>query len=485
MESSLRFLTNEDYALLREKSKSTSYHKNEEIIQEGFPCNSLFFVTKGIVRVEHMRLGKGVAIAFLQPGEIFGEMSFLEEVGASATIVAEEDVEVNFLDKNDIQSLLNSVPGLATRFYHSLAVDLSSRLRQTSALIPPLMAEVMPGNNLIDRSTQSTQETQIPLKYIQEIQQFKAHLLQVESDLLKDEKGEDEIQVIVSQTCNSLINTLQEQTNLYPQTAKAIGIYVLRETFAFFMLSSAINFLFRKAHNYASESYLLEILHQPPQGDRKLGIYIDRWFRSIRAVLSLKNRSEILRETISEIARGWIFNNPMPITNLASGSTAEILELFIDEQPYNIHATCIDMNNKKLAYAANLAQQMGLMEHLTFIQDSIILLSQGRSRLNLPPQQVVYSGNICNYLQDKEVIAVLNWIYDHLLPSGTIVLGNFASSNPDRAFMEQILEWQLYHRSEEDLRNLFAKSKFASLPIEIQYEEYGVQLFAVCTKTWE
>ncbi|MEM8781200.1 MAG: hypothetical protein AAGF26_20585, partial [Cyanobacteria bacterium P01_G01_bin.49] len=50
--------------------------------------------------------------------------------------------------------------------------------------------------------------------------------------------------------------------------------------------------------------------------------------------------------------------------------------------------------------------------------------------------------------------------------------------------LEHILEWHSIYRSAEDLEKLFARSKFRSLPLVIQSDEYGVELFVVCNKAW-
>jgi CRP-like cAMP-binding protein len=56
-------------------------------------------------------------------------MSFLEDAAASANVVAEGEVEAYHLDAPTLQSLFELFPHLASRFYRSLATNLSRRLR--------------------------------------------------------------------------------------------------------------------------------------------------------------------------------------------------------------------------------------------------------------------------------------------------------------------------------------------------------------------
>ena len=127
-----RFLTEDDQRLLLEKARRLTYQPDEVIIEEGSKRQALFFVHSGHVRVERERLGVATSMIRLGPGEIFGEMAFVEDRGASASVVADGAVEVDVIEGSYVQALLMSVPGLAARFFQSLAVTLSNRLRDTS-----------------------------------------------------------------------------------------------------------------------------------------------------------------------------------------------------------------------------------------------------------------------------------------------------------------------------------------------------------------
>jgi CRP-like cAMP-binding protein len=56
-------------------------------------------------------------------------MSFLEDAPASANVTAEQDVEALHVDRSTLESLFELFPHLASRFYRSLATNLSRRLR--------------------------------------------------------------------------------------------------------------------------------------------------------------------------------------------------------------------------------------------------------------------------------------------------------------------------------------------------------------------
>jgi len=56
-------------------------------------------------------------------------MSFLEDAPASANVVADAPVEAYQIDHPTLQQLFELFPHLGSRFYRSLATNLSRRLR--------------------------------------------------------------------------------------------------------------------------------------------------------------------------------------------------------------------------------------------------------------------------------------------------------------------------------------------------------------------
>jgi CRP/FNR family transcriptional regulator, cyclic AMP receptor protein len=126
----LKYLTDNDFALLRSISRRQTFKTREIIIAINSRPNALFILVSGTAAVEVMR---GQPIAKLTAGDISGEMAFLESDAASASVVAETESEVDVLDLPEVQRIFDLYPHLQARFYKSLALVLSQRLRLTSA----------------------------------------------------------------------------------------------------------------------------------------------------------------------------------------------------------------------------------------------------------------------------------------------------------------------------------------------------------------
>ena len=132
MSDVFHFLTSDDLRLLAEKAKRVAYAPGEIVFSEGHEAKGIFVLRSGRVKVEKRFTQLPHTITTLGPGEVFGEVSFVDSQLASASVIAIEPSEADVLERADVFSLLASVPGLSSRFYQSLALKLAERLRATT-----------------------------------------------------------------------------------------------------------------------------------------------------------------------------------------------------------------------------------------------------------------------------------------------------------------------------------------------------------------
>jgi len=123
----LEYVTQKDWMLIVDRFKRTTFMKDDVLIQAGKQSKTLYLLVKGIARVES---ATKAPIARLEPGEVCGEMSFLENGVASAQVVSTGNLEVCAIEWSALLDLFELYPHLGSRFYRSLAVNLSRRMRE-------------------------------------------------------------------------------------------------------------------------------------------------------------------------------------------------------------------------------------------------------------------------------------------------------------------------------------------------------------------
>ena len=124
--SRLSYLSPNDWTLIIDRAKQVTFKPKEVIIQQGISSKILYLIASGKVGVTIW----GTQLARLGAGEICGEMAFLEDSIPSATAIAEDEVQAFAVEWQSLMELFELFPHLASRFYRSLAVNLSRRLRE-------------------------------------------------------------------------------------------------------------------------------------------------------------------------------------------------------------------------------------------------------------------------------------------------------------------------------------------------------------------
>ncbi len=93
-----------------------SFAKGEAIVQEGSDGTDVFFLHKGLALVTKKKFIGARNVVKLKPGEVFGEVGSLVHAERSASVVADDAVEVLRVPCKEFQALLEKHPQLEAYF---------------------------------------------------------------------------------------------------------------------------------------------------------------------------------------------------------------------------------------------------------------------------------------------------------------------------------------------------------------------------------
>ncbi len=110
------------------------YEAGAELFREGDPGGELFLLGGGSIEVQKQRShGSGrVVIARFERGGVIGEMSLVDRMSRSATVIAVQPTRTWVLSQEVFEDILRNKPSLAIEVLKGLAALLSQRLRNTS-----------------------------------------------------------------------------------------------------------------------------------------------------------------------------------------------------------------------------------------------------------------------------------------------------------------------------------------------------------------
>ena len=98
-----------------------TYPKDTMIFTESMPGKELYIIQKGSVKISKIVNGNEVLLAVLKSGDLFGEMSLIENKPRSASAVAFEDAVLLAVNKENFARMVTSQPQIISRLTTVLA----------------------------------------------------------------------------------------------------------------------------------------------------------------------------------------------------------------------------------------------------------------------------------------------------------------------------------------------------------------------------
>lgn len=463
------YLTAKDIQLMQDIADTISFSFNEIIIKQGDIENAIYIINEGVIAVEQ----NGIILARLGAGEIFGEMSFIENKPISATIVAGADTKIARIPSKKLDALLSAQPNLASRFYKTLAVNFSSRLRNTSNMLTQLRmgrGESAPTSRLA-RVNMLTNR-QVPQELVDALSDIKTSFETIKSDLNQKKADPEQVYPSLKIALNSALQLLQEYTSeekIFEMSYSdllsfrndnslqaGIGVLIFRELFSILMLSNTMSRLYARPRGVLEDYESVHLIRENiPVGDGRIGSLVDQWFLD-RFIC--KGRRDELHFVEKSLKQHAITRACFNLCDLASGTAAATLAVL---QAYDgATATCLDRDLKSLQYVFSEIKALKLMNRTNLICSDLSECWTGNSEIYLDPQHIFLALGIFEYLEDQEVIDLLRWCRKNQAENGIILFTTILPTNPDLALMSQLLEWPVKPRQYQQVEELCQQAGF-------------------------
>jgi CRP/FNR family cyclic AMP-dependent transcriptional regulator len=128
-------LTEPQLAAVRPVLRTRTLRVRDVLIEAELPGEAAFIIRSGYLRIQTTRAdGEEIILAILGPGDIVGEMSLVDRLGRSATVIAHEPSSVLALNRAVFTALIERIPAIGL----NLARVLTRRLRLANAQIMAL-----------------------------------------------------------------------------------------------------------------------------------------------------------------------------------------------------------------------------------------------------------------------------------------------------------------------------------------------------------
>jgi len=170
----------------------------------------------------------------------------------------------------------------------------------------------------------------------------------------------------------------------------------------------------------------------------------------------IKTRMEVVQERIAETVFSGDRGRPARIMSLGSGPAREIEQFLTGVCTTDGHAdfTLIDQEEDALRYASEKTYphllRLARRYSVRCLNLSFTDILRGTSGMNtLPPQDLIYSVGLLDYLTDRRATGLVHRLYEQLAPGGLLIIGNMNETSLSNLWpMEFITDWTLEYRDE-------------------------------------
>jgi len=462
-----------DLGWIFEAGRERKVAAGEVIVQEGVRGEFVYLILDGLFAVLSASAG-GREISRLGPGEIFGEMSFLDDRPTSATIAALEDSSVLAIARSDLEAELPQDSGLAARLYKSLAVIIAGRLRKLSGTLAVWTAagDQPPASPAV----------------VKRWEQIADRTRQLKEAIVSAEKGEAGAPDAAALTA-SLKDFSKFMTDSIGGTSPEsfavrdeLGARIQREILPYFLKARCVERLSKKPRGYACDYEALKmILENVPSGIDRFGPLLDSAFLELPSIRGIRQRQKSVTAQIVTYARER--SRPVQVAGIGGGAAEPFFDAIQALSGGNsLRGTIVDFDPQGLSAVSARAAAAGLGGHLRVLKTSIVYLASSHQEFDMPEQDIIYSMTVADFLDDRLLLRLLNDIYVKLRPDGEFLLSSFHPNNPDRTFLDFVVNWKVFHRSERELSAVFNRSRFNKCKLQFIYEPEGIIFLAVCRK---
>jgi extracellular factor (EF) 3-hydroxypalmitic acid methyl ester biosynthesis protein len=437
------------------------------LVREDDPSDTIFFIADGLFEVYVFSdLTGQIRVGQLGPGEVIGEISWLDRKPVSASVRAIETSSVIALGTASLDRKLADDSGFAARLLRGIATLTAERLRRTTAQVRRSEWAAAPRS-----PTSGSAEGN---GVLQKIGELKALVAEADKGAVSDDHAAK-----VRKTFAEL------EHGIGPQSLKhvtGLADVLQAELLPLIRLSQTGDRFYAKPRGYAGDYQTIEMVYaNVPAGTGRIGPLIDSCMLDLAVAKAIRNRRRLMAAEIQSSYASA--TKEFHVASLACGPAREIFDVLEKAgDTGRLHFNCIDIDREALGHVEALCRQQKVADRVQALHGNLIYLATGRQELHLAPQDLIYSLNLIDYLSDELATTLINWIHDRLRPGGRVILGNFHPRNPSRELMDHVLDWHLTHRDEADINRLLQASKFGRPASRVLFEDEGIDLFAECQK---
>jgi len=254
------------------------------------------------------------------------------------------------------------------------------------------------------------------------------------------------------------------------------------------LIESPIHFqTIAKPRGYAGDFTTMELIYDNRfEGNTSFGKFLHKYSMSTPAANCGRDRRRLITELIQKAYNAHKRKDTFRVASIACGSAAELMDFLSANEDPELKLLLLDHDAEALEEARRriLTATDGWPRSpvTSFCQESVFSILKARDPAEkFGTYDFIYSVGLFDYLEDKITRAMLAKLTAMLSPGGSLVIGNLRPSNPDKVYMEFLMNWNLIYRDKNDY-DLLSKDLDGKFRVETYLDKTEIQLYYVLVK---
>jgi len=261
--------------------------------------------------------------------------------------------------------------------------------------------------------------------------------------------------------------------------------YVRRELHPIVLCSPFLYRTYTKPLGYAGDYEMVNMmLRNPYEGSSAFAKLLNFALLNTEPVVAHRNRIDYLVDKIRNECERRVSKGKTRIFNLACGPAVEIQRFLREYDESDLaEIDLLDFNSETLEYTRERIQEArmagGRETPVRYFQRSVHQLLRAATQGGedeFTGYDIVYCAGLFDYLSQRVCKRLVDLFCTMIRPGGIVIVTNVAASNPRKAWMEYVMEWNLIYRNEDEMNDLVPDG-FPVSRIEVKEDSTGVNLF--------
>lgn len=261
--------------------------------------------------------------------------------------------------------------------------------------------------------------------------------------------------------------------------------YARRELHPIMLCSPFLYRTYTKPLGYAGDYEMVNMmLRNPYEGSSAFAKLLNYALLNTAPVVAHRNRIVFLLEKLRAECVRRVSRGKTRIFNLACGPAVEVQRFLREcEESDLAEIDLLDFNAETLDYTRERIQEArmsgGRETKVGYFQRSVHQLLRAATQGGedeFTGYDIVYCAGLFDYLSQRVCKRLVELFCTMVKPGGMVIVTNVSDTNPSKAWMEYLVEWNLIYRGRAEMEDLVPDS-FPVREIRITEDVTGVNLF--------